>query len=123
MNRKGRRIWPLIAMILGFAVGVAPHLTAKSTLPLQQAQDIDWQRANALHQRVMRGEKLTPDDQAYYERAKVEYNRRQRSQGQGPAVNPPRESTGMPPVTDMGEAKYKGESGGLYGGGSNQPPK
>jgi hypothetical protein len=35
---------------------------------------------------------------------------------------PPRESTGLVPLTELGTAKYKGEDGGLYGGGKNEPP-
>ena len=34
----------------------------------------------------------------------------------------PRESIGVKPLTDLGEATYKGETGGLYGNGSNEPP-
>jgi hypothetical protein len=35
---------------------------------------------------------------------------------------PPRDSTGLTPLTELGTAKYKGEDGGLYGGGKNEPP-
>jgi hypothetical protein len=35
---------------------------------------------------------------------------------------PPRDSTGLKPLTELGTGKYKGEDGGLYGGGSNEPP-
>ena len=35
----------------------------------------------------------------------------------------PTSSTGLIPLTDMGQVKYKGEDGGLYGGGSNEPTK
>ena len=35
---------------------------------------------------------------------------------------PPRDSTGLTPLSEMGTAKYKGEDGGLYGGGKNEPP-
>ncbi len=34
----------------------------------------------------------------------------------------PCESTGLVPLTELGAAKYKGEDGGLYGGGKNEPP-
>src|SRR6266498_4258407 len=36
--------------------------------------------------------------------------------------HPPRDSTGMVPLTDLGKGEYKGETGGLYPGGSNTPP-
>jgi hypothetical protein len=35
---------------------------------------------------------------------------------------PRRDSTGLIPLTELGTATYKGEDGGLYGGGSNEPP-
>jgi hypothetical protein len=35
---------------------------------------------------------------------------------------PPRDSTGLTPITELGTAKYKSEDGGLYGGGKNEPP-
>src|ERR1035441_7637208 len=35
---------------------------------------------------------------------------------------PPRDSTGLTPLSELGTAKYKGEDGGLYGGGKNEPP-
>jgi hypothetical protein len=35
---------------------------------------------------------------------------------------PPRDSTGLVPLTELGTEQYKGEDGGLYGGGSNEPP-
>ena len=37
-------------------------------------------------------------------------------------VPPVRDSTGLIPLTDLGTETYKGEDGGLYGGGSNEPP-
>jgi hypothetical protein len=38
------------------------------------------------------------------------------------AEHPPRESTDLIPLTELGTAMYHGESGGLYPGGKNQPP-
>jgi hypothetical protein len=35
---------------------------------------------------------------------------------------PPRDSTGLIPLTELGTGIYKGEDGGLYGGGRNEPP-
>src|SRR5262245_28256780 len=36
----------------------------------------------------------------------------------------PKESTGLKPLTEMsGTDRYKGEDGGLYGGGKNTPPE
>ncbi len=39
------------------------------------------------------------------------------------AANPPRKSTGLVPLPDLGKRLYKGEQGGLYPGGRNTPPK
>jgi len=33
------------------------------------------------------------------------------------------ETTGMVPITELGEGVYKGQTGGLYGGGQNMPPE
>ena len=38
------------------------------------------------------------------------------------APPPPRESIGIKPLTELGNETYKGESGGLYGNGRNDPP-
>jgi hypothetical protein len=38
------------------------------------------------------------------------------------APPPPRESIGVKPLTELGEETYKGETGGLYGHGRNEPP-
>jgi hypothetical protein len=95
---------------------------------------IDWHRARALHAKVQQGEKLNAQDQAYYERAKQAI-----AKGQGPdAAQPgageprasqnrgqqlePRSSIGLVPLVDLGQKKYKGETGGLYGDGRNAPP-
>ncbi|HEX3657756.1 MAG TPA: hypothetical protein VHV55_18345 [Pirellulales bacterium] len=93
---------------------------------------IDWHRARALHARVQQGEKLGEEDQAYYERAKqamakgqgpgkVAAGQSQDSQKAGPPPEP-RTSTGLVPLTELGQEKYKGETGGLYGDGRNTPP-
>ena len=37
-------------------------------------------------------------------------------------AHPPRESTGLAPLPDLGRGPYRGEEGGLYPGGSNVPP-
>jgi len=36
--------------------------------------------------------------------------------------NPPQSSVGLIPLTDLGTGNYKGEEGGLYPGGKNEPP-
>jgi hypothetical protein len=79
---------------------------------------IDWKRAQALHQRAQKGEKLSPEDQAYYDRARAA-----RARGQQPGAQVPKPVEGLVPLTDMtADARHQGEEGGLYGGGKNTPP-
>jgi hypothetical protein len=83
-------------------------------------EPIDWNKARELHQRVVRGEQLAPADQAYYERALALRRQGQAPGKQGPAPAP---WTGhLTPLTELGSNTYKGEDGGLYGGGRNAPP-
>src|SRR3954463_4727974 len=82
---------------------------------------IDWDRARNLHQREQRGEKLSPDDQAYLDQAKAA---RAKGQGVGQAARPaqpPGESTGLVPLSDKAGTDYKGFKLGLYGDGENAP--
>jgi hypothetical protein len=92
----------------------------------QPAADIDWERARNLHQREQRGEKLSPEDQAYLDRAKAIRQKGgggQQPGGQQAGRQAPSESTGFTPLTDFKpDQKYKGEDGGLYGNNSNEPP-
>ena len=80
---------------------------------------IDWNRARELHQRAQRGEKLSAEEQAYYERAKAERAKGAPNTGV-PAT--PQWQGHLTPLTELGTQKYRGEDGGLYGGGRNEPP-
>lgn len=114
-----------------FRGGLSAAALALALFNIARADDspIDWQRARGLHQRVQQGEKLSPEDQAYYERAKQALaagrgpggGDRRNSQAPGQRMEA-RTSTGLVPLTDLGSGKYKGESGGLYGDGRNTPP-
>lgn len=98
------------ALLLGLAILAQP-------LPAAEAP-IDWNRAQELHRRATRGEKLSPEDQAYYERAKAA-----RAKGGQPSGGTQPKWTGhLTPLTELGAEKHKGEDGGLYGGGKNEPP-
>jgi len=88
------------------------------------ADPIDWDRARDLYQRSQRGEQLSPDDQAYLDRAKQAHAAMDAARNQGsPPANTTTGSTetGFVPLTDL-TGKYKGEDGGLYGAGLNTPP-
>jgi hypothetical protein len=85
---------------------------------------IDFNRAQQLFNRAKQGEKLSPEDQTYLDRAKVARREGKAIPNRGhTAPPPPRESTGLIPLNQMtAQENYKGQDGGLYGGGNNQPP-
>lgn len=99
-----------------------------------EGDDIDWRRTQTLYNREQRGEKLSEDDQKYLEAAKVirqkliaEGKTPWRNQANPGAANNPgvqlgKSPTGLVPLTELGTNPYKGEDGGLYGGGKNEPP-
>ncbi|MCG3178897.1 MAG: hypothetical protein BIFFINMI_01227 [Phycisphaerae bacterium] len=97
---------------------------------------IDFNYARQLIQKERRGESLTPQERDYLARAREEYRRRNGRvppttqpdgrRGPGPTTRPdtpaPRASMGFKPLTEMtADDRYKGEDGGLYGGGRNSP--
>jgi hypothetical protein len=95
-----------------------PPCTAAEEAP------IDWNRAQQLHRRASSGEKLSAEDQAYYERAKAARAKGEQGRPQGGKGTAPAPWTQhLTPLTELGTAKYKGEDGGLYGDGKNEPPK
>ena len=94
-----------------------------------RAADESFDRAAArrVYQKVQAGETLTADEKVIYEKIRVMLAKR--TGRSAPEENEPvvpfvaRTSTGLIPLTDMSAAdRYKGEDGGLYGGGSNVPP-
>jgi hypothetical protein len=111
MARLFARTAALISVgILGWTVALAAA-----------QQEIDWNKAQRLHQKFLRGEKLTEEEQAYHDRAAQALRAKG---GTKPRPAPPAKPfTGLKPLCDMtaGE-RYKGEDGGLYGGGKNEPP-
>jgi hypothetical protein len=79
---------------------------------------IDPVRGRQLMEKATRGETLTAEEQAYLER--VRQALRQRATAPPMAANT-NDWTALVPLTDL-TAPYKGEDGGLYGGGQNEPP-
>src|SRR4051794_33503214 len=92
-----------------------------ATLRAADPPAIDWERARNLYQRERAGEKLAAEDQAYLDRAKAERARQNPAQAQRNAP-PPRESTGLTPLTNKSTDKYKTFTLGLYGDNQNTPP-
>ncbi len=87
-------------------------------------EEIDWNRARGIYQRLQRGEAVMPQERDYLERAKAAKGKEGRPKGPMPQVPPAKSSTGLVPLDQMtAQDKYKGEDGGLYGGGRNTPPE
>ena len=91
-----------------------------------EEQPIDFDKARQIRERAKRGEKVTDEERAYVQRAMAAHQAGQAKQPQGKGAKgpPPAPWTEhLTPLTELGTAKYKGEDGGLYGGGKNEPPK
>jgi hypothetical protein len=106
------RIHRTLAVALGLLV-----LAAILAVPSRGDEQIDLRRAKELFDRAQRGAKLTPEEIEYLKLAlpelqkSVDVKREERS------------TVGLKPLTEMtAEDRYKGEDGGLYGGGKNEPP-
>jgi hypothetical protein len=101
------RLVAVAAALLGFVASAAND------------DAIDWARARGLHQKQQRGATLTPEENAYLERAIAARG----GNAAAAAAPAPRDHTGLVPLTEMtGDQRYKGRDGGLYGGGRNDPP-
>ncbi|MBM4034439.1 MAG: hypothetical protein FJ291_22060 [Planctomycetes bacterium] len=114
----------LLCRASGWAILVAVWLALGAALQgfaeEKATEEIDWNRARELYQRSRRGEALTAEENAYLERAKAAKGREGRPKGPAPQAKP---STGLAPLDQMtAQDRYKGEDGGLYGGGRNTPP-
>ena len=98
---------------------------------------IDVPRAKELMQKSKNGETLSPEDQKYLDHVKQVIHERQAGRTPGTPDTPAPGSTPKPakpievstadwsalvPITEL-TAPYKGEDGGLYGGGHNDPPE
>jgi hypothetical protein len=100
-------------------------LTIPVFLAQQSQPQMDDQRANQIRAKHARGEKITEEERDYYE-SRIERKNQAESaarQAEWAKAHPARDFTGMPPLPDLGTGTYKGEQGGLYPGGVNEPPK
>lgn len=94
---------------------------------------IDWDYTRQLFQKSNNGQSLTPEEQAYLDRAKVAHqagqgpgtasrNASASRPGRGAGGAGPTSMPGLVPLDEMIATDWhKGEDGGLYGGGLNQP--
>jgi hypothetical protein len=106
-------------------------LAGALALPAAAQTLADQHRIAELRAKRDRGEPLTDDDRAFIQR--MQALRNQKAAPKQPAANaaaneawvnahPPRESTGMIPLTELGKGSYQGEQGGLYPNGENTIP-
>jgi len=109
---------PLALLLLASVISLGP-------LAAQTEPPIDFNRARELLRREQSGQRLTPDEAAYLQRAKAARVASEPKRG-----NPPAAVTGqrkaperLIPLTDLGtDGRHEGQDGGLYGGGRNTPP-
>jgi hypothetical protein len=127
--RRRSALLVLTVVVAGVQVDqTAPQRGVGLLAPAGAAEDapIDMRRLRPLVEKFRAGERLTPEEQAYVDRAR----RQMRSRAGQPLgkAGPPGagwgtvDTSGLVPLTDM-TARYKGEDGGLYGGGRNAPPE
>lgn len=94
------------------------------TATLSSAEEIDLHKAKELHQRFLRGEKLTEKERAQHERAVRALRAKAKARAEQLASQKTKHPVALKPLTDMTASDhYKGQDGGLYGGGKNQPPE
>lgn len=123
----------VILFILTCAVVYFPTLQSPALGQAQEKQEqppIDFEKARKLIVKSQRGEKLTPEESAYLERARAARRAAIEGRNEGPnqqtesRSNFGKTSVGFTPIHEMtADARYKGESGGLYGNGENIPPE
>lgn len=96
--------------------------------PAPEAGPIDPAKGRALMVKARQGEPLTDEEQAYLQRVREMIQQRTaqkkgamaKAAASGPRP-PLKDWSGLVPITDL-RGKYKGQDGGLYGGGHNEPP-
>jgi hypothetical protein len=124
---RARRALRVIAFTCGLLVlGVASG-------SVSQGQDsFDRNRVKELYEKSKRGDKLTPREQKYLDWALQELKKSNAGKrypgkplpGRVAEKREEQRSTGLKPLTEMtAKDRYKGEDGGLYGGGRNEPPE
>jgi len=128
MNSHLFRLGFAILCLASGAGAFAEPQDKKPAPPAKSAdQPIDWDKARGFHERFSRGEKLSADELAYYNRARA--SKGQPAAGSQPQGAPKQSTTPVSParsytpLTELGTGKHEGQDGGLYGGGSNEPPK
>lgn len=92
-------------------------LLAMAILPAHaQTNPADREKRAEIERKIQQGEPITPEERKFLEQILQQRN------VDWTKTHPPHESLGFIPLNDLGEGTYKGQHGGLYPGGSNQPP-
>lgn len=91
-------------------------LAFQTATPGQGPHTEEDRRFQQIISKQRRGEPVSDEEKAFVRN--VQAKRRE----QYAKEHPPRESTGMIPLPDLGAGTYKAEGGGLYPGGENVPP-
>jgi len=91
-------------------------LSVPCRLAPQGARETEDRRAAEILAKQRRDEPVTAEERDLVQRAQA------RRMEEYARANPPSDSTGLVPLTDLGSGAYKGEQGGLYPGGRNLPP-
>ena len=118
-TRIGRRVLAVACGLLLLTIVIGS---------VSKGQDaIDRQRVKELYEKSKRGDKLSPEEQKYLDRA-LQILKKSKDKKPFPIkVDEKREeqpSTGLKPLIEMtANDRYKGEDGGLYGAGKNEPPE
>jgi hypothetical protein len=124
MVRRSPRVIAVACGLLALCVSISS--VSKGQEP------IDRNRVRELYEKSKRGDKLTPEEQKYLDGALQELKKAHDQKPDPVKPNPGKTdekrqeqpSTGLRPLTEMtADDRYKGEDGGLYGGGLNEPPK
>jgi hypothetical protein len=72
-----------------------------------------------IRRKVQAGQPLTPEERQLMQGVQAKQLEQRKQYGK---QHPPQSSFGMTALTDLGTGTYKGEEGGLYPGGKNEPP-
>jgi hypothetical protein len=124
MVRRAPRVIAVACGLLALCVSLSSVSKGQDT--------IDRNRVKELYEKSRRGDKLTPEEQQFLDRAIQEFKKAhdhkpgpvKPNSGKTDEKRQEQPSTGLKPLTEMtADDRYKGEDGGLYGGGRNEPPK
>lgn len=91
----------------------------------QPVSQTDRQRFEEIRARHDKGEQISNEDRQFAQgiMARINQQNAAAKNADYAQAHPPRESTGLVPLSDLAGKTYQGEEGGLYPGGRNTPPE